>query len=100
MSFYSKAACFVGGALFGSYGVKLLATKEAKKTYVHATAAGLRMKDAVMETVTEVQEGAADILAEAVELNEARAAKEAAENAEAVIDDEVEVVEVEETVEA
>lgn len=100
MSFYSKAACFVGGALFGSYGVKLLSTKEAKKAYVHTAAAGLRVKDTVMETVTNVQENAADILAEAVELNEARAAKEAAEHAETVIDDEAEVVEVEDTVEA
>ena len=38
---------------------------------------GLRMKDSVMETVTSVQENAADILAAAKDINEARAAKEA-----------------------
>ena len=76
MSVYTKLACFAGGALFGSFGVKLLSSKEA---YVHVTAAGLRMKDSVMGTVTTVQENAADILASAKELNEDRAAKEAEE---------------------
>ena len=77
MSLYTKLACFAGGALFGSFGVKLLSSKDAKKAYVHVTAAGLRMKDSVMGTVTTVQENAADILASAKELNEDRAAKEA-----------------------
>ena len=48
MKHYVKLACFVGGALFGSAGVKLLASKDAKKAYTHITAAGLRMKDSVM----------------------------------------------------
>ena len=61
--------------------VKLLSSKDAKKAYVHVTAAGLRMKDSVMGTVTTVQENAADILASAKELNEDRAAKEAEEAA-------------------
>ncbi|OUN86281.1 MULTISPECIES: DUF6110 family protein [Eubacteriales] len=87
MGMYSKLACFVGGALFGSFGVKLLASKDAKNVYVHATAAGLRMKDSVMETVTNVQENAADILASAKDLNEERAAKEAEENAAAKVED-------------
>ncbi|OUP29274.1 DUF6110 family protein [Faecalibacterium sp. An192] len=79
MNIYTKLACFVGGALFGSFGVKLLSSKDAKKAYVHVTAAGLRMKDSVMETVTTVQENAADILASAKDMNEARAASEAEE---------------------
>lgn len=79
MNIYTKLACFVGGALFGSFGVKLLSSKDAKKVYVHVTAAGLRMKDSVMETVTTVQENAADILASAKDMNEARAALEAEE---------------------
>lgn len=87
MGMYSKLACFVGGALFGSFGVKLLASKDAKNVYVHATAAGLRMKDSVMETVTNVQENVADILASAKDLNEERAAKEAEENAAAKVED-------------
>ena len=79
MSMYSKLACFVGGALFGSVGIKLLTSKDAKNAYVHVTAAGLRAKDCVMETVTTVQENAADILAAAKDLNEDRAAKETEE---------------------
>lgn len=88
MSMYTKLACFVGGTLFGSAGLKLLSSKDAKKVYVHVTAAGLRAKDSVMETVTTVQENAADILASARDLNEARAAKEAEEAAAAKLDDE------------
>lgn len=87
MSVYSKLACFVGGTLFGSFGIKLLSGKDAKKVYVHATAAGLRMKDSVMETVTNVQENAADVLASAKELNEERAAKEAEESEAAKVED-------------
>ena len=79
MNIYTKLACFVGGALFGSFGVKLLSSKDAKKAYVHVTAAGLRMKDTVMQSVTAVQENAADILASAKDMNEARAALEAEE---------------------
>ena len=81
MKIYSKLACFVGGALFGSVGIKLLSSKDAKKAYVHVAAAGLRMKDSVMQSVTTVQENASDILASAKELNEERAAKEAEEAA-------------------
>ena len=33
MKHYVRLACFVGGALFGSVGVKLLASKDAKKAY-------------------------------------------------------------------
>lgn len=87
MSVYSKLACFVGGTLFGSFGIKLLSSRDAKKVYVHATAAGLRMKDSVMETVTNVQENAADVLASAKELNEERAAKEAEESEAAKVED-------------
>ena len=71
MKHYVRLACFVGGALFGSAGVKLLTSKDAKNAYIHITAAGLRMKDSVMETVT------ADIVASAKDINEARASKEA-----------------------
>ncbi|HIY17341.1 MAG TPA: hypothetical protein H9839_08375 [Candidatus Intestinimonas stercorigallinarum] len=81
MSIYTKLACFAGGTLFGTFGLKLLSSRDAKKAYVHVAAAGLRMKDSVMGTVTCVQENAADILASARDLNEARAAKEAEEAA-------------------
>ena len=67
-----KAALFAGGVLFGTAGVKILSCKDAKKAYVQATAAVLRAKDCVMDTVTTVQENAGDVLAEAKEINEKR----------------------------
>jgi hypothetical protein len=82
----SRTTCFAAGLLFGSLGLKLLSSKDAKKAYIHITAAGLRMKDSMMESVTNLQENAADILASAKELNEARAAKEAAEAEKSKID--------------
>ena len=96
MKHYIKLACFVGGALFGSAGIKLLTSKDAKKVYTHVTAAGLRVKECVMETVTTIQENASDILASAKDINEARAAKEAAEAAAAQVDDEQPSAEAEE----
>ena len=77
MKHYIRLACFVGGTLFGSAGIKLLTSKDAKKVNTQLTAAGLRVKDSVMETATAVQENAADILAAAKDINEARAAQEA-----------------------
>lgn len=71
-------ALFVGGALFGTAGVKLLSSRDAKKVYVEATAAALRVKDCVMKTVEIVQENAEDIVAEAKQVNEQRAAEEEA----------------------
>ena len=52
--------------------------KDAKKVYTNCTAAVLRAKDSVMKTASTVQENAEDILAEAKQINEERAAKEAA----------------------
>ena len=72
-------AVFVGGVLFGSAGLKLLSSRDAKKAYTHATAAALRMKESVMETVTTVQENAADILASAKDINAQRAEQETAD---------------------
>lgn len=93
MSIVPKIACFVGGTLFGSVGIKLLTSKDAKKAYVHVTAAGLRAKDCVMTTVDAVQENANDILASAQDLNEDRAAKEDAAREAAKIADAAEEAE-------
>lgn len=71
-----STALFVGGVLFGTAGVKLLSSRDAKKAYVQATAAALRAKDCVMDTVTKVQENAEDILAEAKQINTEREEKE------------------------
>ena len=74
MNTYGKLALFVGGTLFGSAGIKLLTSKDAKKAYTHTTAAVLRCKEQVMKDVELVQENCADILADAKAINEGRAA--------------------------
>ena len=72
-----KIGLFLGGVLFGTAGIKILSSKDAKKAYVQCTAAALRAKDSVMKTVTTVQENAGDVLAEAKQINEDRVAEEA-----------------------
>ena len=67
-----KIGLFLGGVLFGTAGVKVLASTDAKKFYINCLAAGLRAKDCVMTTATNIQENAEDILAEAKEINENR----------------------------
>ena len=75
-SLMKKIGLFAGGVLFGTAGVKLLSSKDAKKVYTECTAAALRAKDCVMKTVTNVQENAEDVLAEAKEVNEKRREEE------------------------
>ena len=41
---------FAAGVLFGTAGIKLLSSKDAKKVYTNCTAAVLRAKDCVMKT--------------------------------------------------
>ena len=89
-----KTGIFAAGVLFGTAGVKVLGSKDAKKVYTNCTAAALRAKDCVMKTATTIQENAEDIYAEAQQINEERAAAEEAEN----IEDEFEYV-VEDTTE-
>lgn len=74
---------FAAGLLFGTAGIKLLTSKDAKKLYTHTTAAVLRAKDCVMETVTNVRENAEDIYAGAKAVNQQRAEEAAA----AVVED-------------
>ena len=74
---------FAAGVLFGTAGIKLLSSKDAKKVYTHCTAAVLRAKDSVMKTVTNIRENAEDVYAGAKEINDRRVEEEAAQ----VIDD-------------
>ena len=67
---------FAAGVLFGTAGIKVLASKDAKKLYTNCTAAILRAKSCVMKTATTIQENAEDIYAEAQQINEDRAAAE------------------------
>ena len=67
---------FAAGVLFGTAGIKLLSSKDAKKLYTNCTAAILRAKSCVMKTATTIQENAEDIYAEAQQINEERAVAE------------------------
>ena len=73
-----KLGLFAAGVLFGTAGIKVLGSKDAKKVYAHTTAAALRAKGGVMKTVTAVREGAEDVYADAKAINECRAEAEAA----------------------
>ena len=93
-----KTGIFAAGVAFGTAGIKILTSKDAKKLYTNCTAAVLRAKACVMKTASAIQENAEDIYAEAQQINEDRAAKEEQEYAEAVAAEEAE--EAEESVEA
>lgn len=68
-----KIGLFAAGVLFGTAGIKVLGSKDAKKAYAQTTAAALRAKDSVMTTVTAVRESADDIYTEAKAINDQRA---------------------------
>jgi hypothetical protein len=76
---------FAGGVLFGTAGLKLLGSRDAKRGYAHVAAALLRAKDEVMKQVTAVRESYADVMADARDINEKRA-----QDASVVIEDDVE----------
>ncbi|MBR1816698.1 MAG: hypothetical protein IJ763_08355 [Lachnospiraceae bacterium] len=72
-----KLCTFAAGLLFGTAGIKVLSSRDAKKIYTHATAATLRAKDSVMKTVNTVKENCEDIYAEAKQINADREAEDA-----------------------
>ena len=76
---WKKTGIFAGGVLFGTAGIKVLSSKDAKKVYTSCTAAFLRAKECVLKTAATIQENAGDIYAGAKEINEERAAKAEAE---------------------
>ena len=73
---WKKPGLFAAGVLFGTAGIKLLTSRDAKKAYTHATAAVLRAKDTVLDEATKLQENCSDIYAGAREINEVREAEE------------------------
>ena len=93
MKALKKIGMFAAGTLFGTAGVKILSSKDAKKLYANCTAAVLSAKESVMDTVTIVQENAEDIYAEAKQINDDR------KSAEEVYEDDSEVESEDESVE-
>ena len=78
---------FAAGVLFGTDGIKILSSKDAKKLYTNCTAAVLRAKECIMKTAATVQENAEDIYAEAKEINEERAAQDAELGADVTVEE-------------
>ena len=68
-----NVAVFASGVLFGTAGIKVLGSQDAKKLYINCLAAGLRAKECVMTAASNIQANAEDVLAEAKEINRARA---------------------------
>ena len=77
---WAKIGLFAAGVLFGTAGIKVLGSKDAKKVYTETTAAALRAKECVMATVTTIKENANDILTDAKEINEQRNKEEVFED--------------------
>ena len=75
MKDWKHPGLFAAGVLFGTAGIKLHSSKDAKKVYANCTAAVLRAKECVMKTVNLVQENCEDILEGAKDINEERAQK-------------------------
>ena len=73
---WGKLLLFAGGVLFGTAGIKVLSSRDAKKVYTHCTAAVLRAKDAIVDQATVLQENCSDIYEEAKQINEKRAEAE------------------------
>ena len=73
---WKKVGLFASGTLFGTAGIKVLASDDAKKVYTNCTAAVLRAKECVLKTAATIQENAEDVYAEAQQINEDRAAAE------------------------
>ena len=90
MANWGKIGLVAGGFLLGSYGVKILGSKDAKKCYTHITAAVLRMKDEVVKDATVIRENAEDIAASAKDINDRRrqeAEKQMIEDAKAILEE-------------
>lgn len=75
---WKKLGLFAGGVLFGTAGISILSSRDAKKVYTHCTAAVLRGKDSVCKTWNTLKENCGDIHEDATDINEARYAEDEA----------------------
>ena len=88
MNGIGKLCLFAGGVLFGTAGISILKSKDAKKVYTHCTAAVMRGIDSVAKTGAALKENCGDIYADASDINEIRykeQEKEEIERARAVL---------------
>ena len=75
---FKKWGLFACGALFGSAGIRILSSKDAKNMYTMCTAAVLRAKDVIVDQATLLQENCEDIYEGAKAINQALYEEEAA----------------------
>ena len=68
-----KCCCIRKWCSFWNSRSQVLGSQDAKKLYINCLAAGLRAKECVMTTASNIQANAEDVLAEAKEINRARA---------------------------
>ena len=73
-----KIGLFASGVLFGTAGVKVLGSKDAKKFYINCLAAGLRAKDCVMTTATNEQRNKEEVFEDESQAEESFNEEEAA----------------------
>ena len=69
---YKRVGIFAAGVLFGTAGLRILSSRDAKKVYTNCTAAVLRARDDVLDRVTTIRENCADIYEDAKSINEER----------------------------
>lgn len=86
---WKKTGIFAAGVAFGTAGIKILSSKDAKKVYTSCTAAVLRAKECVMNTVNTIQENAEDIYEDAKVINENRVKKQEEEIFDSLEEEEV-----------
>ncbi len=72
-SCWGRLGLWACGVLFGTAGISILKSDDAKKVYTHVTAAAKRGGASVMETYTTLKENLDDIAADADDINEERA---------------------------
>ncbi len=75
MNAWGKIGLFVGGLVFGTAGVAVLSSEDAKKAYTHCTAAVMRGRDCVVKRAEIIRENCEDISAAAKDINEERLLK-------------------------
>ena len=89
---YKTPGLIAAGFAIGTIGVKILSSKEAKKCYTHATAAGLRGKEWVMSIYDMIRANCDDIYEDAKVINEVRDAEDVICDAAEAVEDAAEEV--------
>lgn len=56
-----KGSLFMGGLLFGTAGLRLLSSKEAKNIYAHTLAKSFKIKDEIDASVSTIKQHADDV---------------------------------------